>query len=157
MCIRDRYSHGPSYAVGLVIILIHWRKKIFRPPTGVGMAPRPPRWIRHCPLLAICSEMNLFPVWTAEAVTIIVPKHISLNDFSERKPWVCSVHHTLSDLASQRSIVRKMSRHFATFYICTVIYTLIDGVKNFQLGATAKAIWGLKFFLLFQSLIWISP
>ena len=32
----------PSYAVGLVIILICWRKKIARPPTG-GMAPPGPR------------------------------------------------------------------------------------------------------------------
>ena len=40
------YSRGPSYAVGLVIILIYWRKNC-QAANGGGMAPAP-GWIRHC-------------------------------------------------------------------------------------------------------------
>ena len=40
------YSRGPSYAVGLIIILIYWRKKL--PGRQRGACPPAPGWIRHC-------------------------------------------------------------------------------------------------------------
>jgi len=44
-----QYSCGPSYAVGLVIILIYWRKKLAGRQRGP--CPPAPGWIRHCTYL----------------------------------------------------------------------------------------------------------
>ena len=40
------YSRGLSYAAGLVIIIIYWRKKL--PGRQRGACPPAPGWIRHC-------------------------------------------------------------------------------------------------------------